>query len=95
MREGFIDEFIELRIDPVERCAEWERQDGVVAGKHSDSGSKDASLQPREQPGNFPAVGCNEITVGVRRPVDQTLEPQSPQVIAHLAGGVLADGHAE
>ena len=32
MREGFIHEFIELRIDPVERCAEWERQDGVVAG---------------------------------------------------------------
>ena len=90
MREGFIDEFIELRIDPVERCAEWERQDGVVAGKHGDSGSKDPSLQSREQPGDFPTVGCDEIAVGTRWPEDQTFESQSPQVIAHLAGGVLA-----
>ena len=84
MREGFIDEFIELRIHSVERRAERERQDGVVAGKHGDSGSKDASLQPGEQPGDFPAIGCDEIAVGPRRPEDQTLESQSPQVIAHL-----------
>jgi hypothetical protein len=93
--EGFIDEFIELRVYPVKRRTEWERQDGIVAGKHGDSGSKDPSLQSREQPGNFPAIGCDEIAVGARRAEDQTLESQSPQVIAHLAGGVLADGNAE
>ena len=84
MREGFIDEFIELGIHTVERCTERERQDGVVAGKHGDSGSKDPSLQSREQPGDFPALGRDEIAVGARWPEDQTLESQSPQVIAHL-----------
>jgi hypothetical protein len=48
LREGFKDEFIKLRIHSVDRRAEWERYDGVIAGKHGDSWSKDLSLQSRE-----------------------------------------------
>src|SRR3954466_3505312 len=48
LREGIVNQFIELRVDAIERGAERERQNGVVAGEHRHGGAKDARLQPAE-----------------------------------------------
>ena len=79
----------------VERSAQRKGQDGVVAGEHGDGGPEYASLQAREQPGDFPAIRRDEVAVGAWRPEDQAFEPQAPQIVGHLAGGVFARGDAE
>src|SRR4029434_2845919 len=68
LREGLIDQFIELRIHAIQRGAEREGTDCVVAGKYRDGGSEHPRLQAREQPRDLPAVGCDEIAVSAGWP---------------------------
>lgn len=63
LREGFVDELVELRIDAAQRSAERERQDGGVAGEHRHGGTEHPGFQTGEQTGDFPAVRRQEVAM--------------------------------
>jgi hypothetical protein len=48
LREGFINQLIELGVHAIEAGAEWEPEDGVVAREHRHGGSEDSRLQTRD-----------------------------------------------
>jgi hypothetical protein len=95
LREGLIDECIKLVVDPIEGSTQRKGQDGVVAREHSDGGPEYAGFEAREQPGDFPAIGRDEVAVGARRAEDHAFERKAAQIVSHLAGGVFACGDAE
>jgi hypothetical protein len=91
LRERLLDKFIKLGVYAVER----ERQDGVVSGEHGDGGLKNPCFQTREQAGDLPAVGCDEVTVAAGWAKDEALESEPAQIVGHLRSGVFADRNAE
>jgi len=54
-----------------------------------------AGCETREQTGDLPAIWCDEVVVGARSPEEQALEPQTPQIGSHLAGGVFTRSDTE
>ena len=75
LREGFVDQIVKLRVDAIERRAERERENRIVAGEHGDGGTEHSGLQSREQAGDLSAIRRQEVTMRFRRSEDKTLQP--------------------
>ena len=57
-----------------ERSAEGERQYRIGSGEYGDGRPKNASLQTREQTGDLPALGRDEIAIGTRWPINEAFQ---------------------
>src|ERR1019366_8726689 len=77
-RKSLIDQYIELRVDAVQRLPKRKRSNGIVGGEHRHGGPEHSGIQSREQAGNLPAIRGDEVTIGFRWTVDQTLQPEAP-----------------
>src|SRR3954451_6978106 len=73
------------------RLRAWRKGNGktVGAAEHCHGGPEYASIQAGEQAGDLPAVGRGEVTMSSWRAVNQTFEPEPPEIIGHLVGSVF------
>src|ERR1700758_1108016 len=82
-----VDPLVERGIEAVEAAA----QGGVGANllRHDDgqAGAKDAIIAARAERRRPPATVRDAVTMAAGNAFDQTVQPQTPQVVAHLALG--------
>ena len=51
--------------------------------------AEDSSIESGKEDDDSPPIRGQEIAIGKRDSGDDALEPESPEIIGHLAGGVL------
>lgn len=81
-------EFGDFAIELLEDSAEWAWQLVVVRQQGRPVRSEEAEIELRIEEGDFEAVTGDAIAVGLRDPVNETLEAQPPEVVGHRCGRV-------
>jgi len=84
-----------LCVDAIQGLAQRKRQNGVVGGEHGHGGPEHAGLQSREQPGDLPGVGRDEVAIGSWWTVDLSPSAAAAASRGHLVGSVLGQRHAQ
>jgi len=76
---------VDVAGDGGERGAEFWWGLGLVGGGERD---EEPVVDLGVEDGDPDAIGGEHVAVGVREPADEPVEPQPPQVVGHLPGGV-------
>lgn len=83
-RYGVVDERVQLGVDSVEGQRKLGRQGRRRVLKGCQRRAKDARFQASHQSGDFPAVRGQKVAMGAGWAVDETFQPQAPQIVRHL-----------
>src|SRR5690348_14596741 len=90
-----IDPLVDYGVEAVEAAAQGIVGASFLRHDNRQTGAKDAIVAARAEQGGAPAAVRHAVAMGAGKPFDEAVQPQAPQVVAHLALGHALGSSAE